>query len=268
MRFGFLKQKKFLLAVGIILLIVVYNFTALGAQGSRLQAVFYYLGSPFWRAGRSVSSVWTGLTGGWTWQAKLAESEKYASSLAAENARLNWLQDENRELRELLGFKATLAQAILPASVLAWTDFSGQSVMVINQGGQAGVLPKLPVVSSDGVLIGKVASVTPGTALVLLTVDSESSIAASLARDSSVQAIVKGKMGLSLSLELLPQDTAIAVNDLIVTSALEENTPPGLVIAKVAAVFYKEGELFKRANLEPLVSLPNVKIVGVVKTVP
>lgn len=267
MRFGFFKQKKFILAVGIILLIVVYNFTALGAQGSRLQAVFYYLGSPFWRAGLAVRSAWTGLTGAWAWQAKLAESEKQSSILAAENAQLNFLRDENRQLRELLGFKTTVSQTVLPASVLAWSDFSGRSVIVINQGSDNGVLLKLPVVSSDGVLIGKVVSITPGTAMVLLTVDSESSIAASLARDSSVQAIVKGKMGLSLLLELLPQDTVIAVGDIIVTSALEDNTPPGLVIAKVAAVFYKEGELFKRANLEPLVSLPNLKTVGVIQAV-
>lgn len=264
MRFGFLKQKKFLLAIFIILLIAVYNFTALGAQGGRLQSVFYYLGSPFWRAGQGLRSTWTGLTGGFALRAKLAESEKFASTLAAENARLNWLQDENRELRELLGFKASLDREILPASVLAWSDFTGRSVIIINQGRQSGVREKLAVVSAEGVLIGKVASVAPKTAVVLLTVDSESSIAASLAKDSAVQAIVKGKMGLSLLLDLLPQDADIIVNDIIVTSALEENTPPGLVIAKVAAVFYKEGELFKRANLEPLVTLPNVKIVGVV----
>jgi len=267
MRFGFLKQKKSLLAVFIVLLILVYNFTALGVYGSRLQPVFYYLGSPFWRAGRGLNSAWAGLTGGWALQAKLAKSEDYASALAAENARLNFLRDENRELRELLGFKASSSQEVLAASVMAWSDFSGQSIIIINQGSEAGVLPRLPVISSGGVLIGKVASVTPGTATVLLTVDNNSSIAASLAKDSAVQAIVKGKTGLSLSLDLLPQDAVIAVGDIVVTSALEDNTPAGLVIGKVAAVFYKDGELFKRANLEPIVSLPNIKIVGVIKTV-
>lgn len=264
MRFNFLKQKKFLAAAVIALAIFGYYFTALGEESARLREALFYVGAPVWRAGGYLNSVWYGLTNSRTLQQRLAAQEQLLAQAESDNIKLNFLRDENRELRELLGFKALVSESVAPASVLSFSALAGRSAIIINQGSANGIKEKFAVVAPNGVLIGKVASVTPGTATVLLIVDSESSVAASLAKDSSVQAIAKGKLGLSLVLDLVPQDTALAVGDFVITSPLEEEVPPGLIIGRVAAVFYKEGELFKRANLEPIVSLANIRTVGVI----
>ncbi len=63
---------------------------------------------------------------------------------------------------------------------------------------------------------------------------------------------------------LFASDTPLAAGDLIVTSAVEANTPAGLVVGRVASVLYREGELFKRANLEPILSGANLRAVGII----
>lgn len=257
-------NKKIILAglgLGIILL---YNLTPARQALAPVQGPLEATGGIFYKAGRSAANFWQGLTAGFSLQKKLVAKEKIIAELAAANTALHYLQAENNDLRALASLpEKPIGYKVLAADVVWLNNEAEKSRLTINRGANDGVKAKSPVLSGEGVFIGKILSVRPDSATVLLTVDRSSAVAATSARDGSLQAIVKGKMGLSLSLELIPQDAQLEAGDIIVTSPLEENTPLGLPLGRVASVYYREGELFKRANLEPLQSIASLRVVGV-----
>lgn len=257
-------NKKFLWPVAILALAALVNFTPLGRPLGALGEPAARWGGGFFGAGRATRDFWQGLTRGFFLQKELSHKEAIISELAKANADLHYLEEENRNLRDLLALQSgNRSQKLIPAEVI-WIDSQAErSLLTISRGRADGLKEKLPVVAGSGVFIGKIASVAEHSAVVVLTTDRASAVAATSARDPNLQAIVKGKMGLSLSLELIPQDAQIESGDIIITSVLEENTPAGLPLGRVAGVYYKEGELFKRANLEPLVTVLNLRAVAV-----
>lgn len=256
-------KKIVLMAIGLAI-ILLYNLTPARYALSWLSGPLEKGGGVFYKAGRGAAHFWEGLTQGFALQTQLEAKEKIIAELAAANTALHYLQDENRDLRALAGLPERIKGYQVINADMVWLNSDAEkSLLTINRGANAGIKEKSPVLSGNGVFIGKVLTVRPDSAIVLLTLDRASAIAATSARDANLQAIVKGKMGLSLSLELIPQDAELEAGDIIVTSPLEENTPPGLSLARVASVYYKEGELFKRANLEPLEKIQSLRVVGV-----
>jgi rod shape-determining protein MreC len=71
-------------------------------------------------------------------------------------------------------------------------------------------------------------------------------------------------MGLTVVMEFIPQTEDIRTGDVVVTSGLERNIPPGLVIGKVTEVNNKSNEVWQSVNIEPLVDLDELTIVAVV----
>lgn len=261
---SWVKSKKFAVPAVGLALILLYNFTGAGRALTWLADPLERIGGKFYGAGLGVNIFWQSLTRGFDLRAELSHKENVISELARANTDLQFLAEANRDLRALLGLKDSQpSHTLIPAAVV-WLNSDGErSVLTIDRGHDDGVAAKMPVVARDGVFIGKVIITKAHSATVLLTTDRDSAVAATSARDPNLQAIVKGKMGLGLSLELIPQDARIEVGDIIITSALEEGTPVGLSLGRVAGVLYKEGELFKRANLEPLVTVPALRLVAV-----
>lgn len=257
-------RKRFGWPLILLVCLLFYYFTPVGKILGRTRDPIYSGGSFFYSAGQTIRKNWEALTGGYRLQRELSNQEKKIIDLIKENTDLHYLQEENTQLRAILNLKnETPEQKLIPASVLTLNRAMRRSLLIINRGEDDGIKVNWPVVSGDGVLIGKILSTTVHTATVVLTIDRESAVAATLAKDPNMQAIVKGKIGLSMFLELVPQAANLVAGDIIITSSLEQNTPSGLPIARVAAVFYKEGELFKQASLEPLLSFDDLRVVGV-----
>jgi len=157
---------------------------------------------------------------------------------------------------------------IIAASVVAASSSSGAHVVYLNRGSAQGVQPGLAVITPLGQLLGKVTAASETAATVLLTTDSSSVIAVTSRQDQTMQAIVRGILGASMVMDLIPQDTRIEKGDTIVTSLLEENTPPGFAVGTVADVSSVPGQLFKYAALEPLFQLYSIGTVGVIAPAP
>jgi len=136
--------------------------------------------------------------------------------------------------------------------------------LLINKGSKDGLFIGAPVIANKSVFVGKIINLDENFASVLLVTDSSAAIAASLGTEPEIQAIVRGMQGLSLYMELIPQDTEIKAGDIVVTSILEENTPKGLLLGTVSTVHYIEGQLFKEATLSPFISLPSLSEVSVI----
>lgn len=264
MAYKFWQQKKILVVLAVLAVFLLVQTGPLRRLTAVLTAPVFKSGAWFYQVGAKTRNGWAGLTGGFALQKKVAEQEERIAALAAANAELAGLAAANRELKDLWQWRAGRSENIIPADVLFFSHALNKQTLLIGRGGKDGLTPGLAVVAHGGVLIGKISRVYEDMAAVLLITDGQSTVAAAPAGRSAIQAIVRGKLGVSLTMELIPQDTQLAAGDLVVTSALEENTPAGLVVGRVASVLYREGELFKRANLEPIISNINLRSVGVI----
>ena len=94
--------------------------------------------------------------------------------------------------------------------------------------------------------------------------DSESVVTVSFAEHAEIQAAAAGRLNVSLIVDFIPQDANIAIGDILITSLLEANTPPGMILGRVSAIEYRQEELFKKASVQPIVSLNNISVVSVI----
>jgi rod shape-determining protein MreC len=73
-----------------------------------------------------------------------------------------------------------------------------------------------------------------------------------LINDRRTIGVAYGTIGGLLEIRFIPTDEIIEINDLVVTSGLEETIQSGLLIGQVIAVELDQNTLFQTALLEPL----------------
>ena len=185
------------------------------------------------------------------------------SDLLYENSQLNVYKLENEKLRGILNFFQGKNFNYAAASVIG-RDLSKANTLIINKGRQDGIEAGYPAVVDDGVIIGKVSDVKDDLATILLITDNFSQLAVSTISSNKTTGLAKGEFGLSLQVELIPQDLDLKEGDLIITSGLENNIPRGLILGKVNRIVSHENELFKSATLNPLVDLSEITVLSIV----
>ena len=172
-------------------------------------------------------------------------------------------EDDNRELRALLGFAERESQTPVMAHVLAQTPQAGRHTILLDKGADSGLSPDMPVIVGDGILIGKILSVNQRTSLALLLTDTRSHVGGLIENEDSTLGVVQGKRGLSLEMRLIPQNQHIQADDIVVTSGIEPLIPKGLVVGKVQSVEVEERNPFKRATIVSPVDFDLLEIVAV-----
>ena len=122
----------------------------------------------------------------------------------------------------------------------------------------------MPVIVSQGILIGKVEEVYANMARVVLLTDSESIINV---RDLETEAkgVVRGKFGLGLVLEMVSQDDALSAGDPIITSGLGGDFPKGLLVGKIQEPKSSLDQIFQGATVIAPVKYSNLDVVFVIK---
>lgn len=268
MRARWLKQKHVAAPLIIAAFLGLYWLTPFKRAVQSAERPVFAVGGLFFNAGKGIQKFWIGLSQGYSLQNTIYEQDKEIARLESENSRLRSSLNADNFTKDVLGALESMPTKVIEADVLSLSNISASHIIYINKGAKDGVSENLPVLSAAGNFIGKTSKVNASVATVLLATDSKSIVAAQTENNSNIQAIVKGNLGLSLFMELIPQDAEINVGDIVVTSVLEENTPPEIPIGKVAAVFYNEGELFKFAQLEPLMPVYKIRKVKIITQLP
>lgn len=190
--------------------------------------------------------------------------------LAEEAAKSAVLEEENTTLRALLQFSKRRSERSILASVVARSLVHQSSKVVIDRGAEDGVQVGYPVLvafedvaEGQGILIGKVTAVTARSATVTTLTDPALSTAATIVNRSRTIGVVSGIAGTLLSLQYVPQEEELAVNQLVLTSGLEPHIPSGLVIGLINAVYKEEAEPFQQAIVEPLGDARRLSVVSV-----
>ena len=172
------------------------------------------------------------------------------------------------ELDDLLRIAGAGRYGVVPAQVIAigaaqtfsWT-------VTIDAGRSDGLRPDMTVINGDG-LVGRVKTVGPVTATVLLIIDPESAVGVRLEKSMEV-GIASGQGGDddgALGLQLLDAQSSVARGDRLVSFGSRGAAPyvAGVPVGEVVLVRRSLGTLTRTATVRPFVDFSTLDLVGVV----
>jgi len=200
-------------------------------------------------------------------QEKVNELEEEVNKLMVKNAELSGLEAENKALREHLNFLSVKKYHYVMSNVISRTDLSDigdrTETIIIDKGLIDGLYAGLPVLDSEGAVVGKIAEVKEDLAKVFLVNNKNCKLAATILNQQKTNGIAEGELGLTIKMNFIPQTENIKNGDIIVTSGLEKSIPRGLVIGKVSQINKESNELWQNATIEPMFDPNELIIVSV-----
>ncbi len=179
--------------------------------------------------------------------------ETRINELAIDQASFFDLQKENEDLRKELGFVKRSGFDSVPASIISRVSSLQKSTFSVDAGENQGIALGSAVIVQNGMYIGKVTHVTKTQSVVTTTTDKENATAVTLLNKTKTIGIAQGKSGNLIELKFIPADEKLSVNDLVITSGLEQNVPAGLLVGIINTVRPDPEAPFQEAVLEPLV---------------
>ena len=207
-------------------------------------------------------------------------------SLADENDRL---QTENDALRSqvvsdefeksqyedlvaLVGLQQTLFPAAVTASVIANGVSNFEYTITINRGSGDGIKRGQPVATGSAdapMLVGRVESVTPVSADVLLLIDRDLAVAATIG-DTEEAGLIEGQGASDLRMSLFEPGTLIEGGDSVFTQGYELDGQPGLypsgmLIGQVSRLIESENETQQYVEVRPAVDFDTLQFVLVLQ---
>jgi len=188
-----------------------------------------------------------------------AQNEK----LLQENSLLKALQEETAVTKRMQQFLNSINSRGVTAHVIGKSS-TEKKTLLIDKGQDQGVKKGLAAITENGILIGTVSDVQARTSHILLITDSSQNIAAKIQNDLSSPGVIKGEFGLALSMQLIPQNDQVEKQQTIVTSALDPNIPPNLLIGTITEVIKKEGSVFQDAKVVSPIQIERVETISII----
>ncbi|MFW5786948.1 MAG: rod shape-determining protein MreC [Halanaerobiales bacterium] len=165
------------------------------------------------------------------------ELKKEVAELEREKQQMENIKRENKRLRELLAFKDFVDYKTEGAKVIGHGPSTLQNKIIINKGRNEGIEEKMPVISYNGILVGRVESAGNSSARIQMINDPDFVVAGIVQREESRAAgIVKGTNDDVSIMEKIGWDEDIVEEDLILTSGLSDSYPRGIPIGRVIKV--------------------------------
>ena len=264
-------QRRYLAALGLIILSLLLYFAMPAGPSLTLKMVATRMFSPVLRLGTALRASWEGARHEFQSRALMLEENRQLREKLAlqmqEGLRAQELEDENRRLREMVGFRKTNPTRLCAASVIGRDPSSWWKTVFIDAGSDQGVQPNRAVITPAG-LVGKTVSITRTSACVLLIVDPNCKVAA-LVENTRDPGIVEGAFtGLGAEplgrLEFINRDAKIAAGSTVITSGLGGVFPKGIRIGSLEQAPTSESGLYKSARVRPAADLERLEEVFVI----
>lgn len=256
---------KIFAAIGGLFLILLL-FRGVLAQGSAAigGGALRFQGSALWGAGVSLHRFFSPDTD--DARARVTALEQERNALIVENAKLRDAAHEVENLSAVLQFQKRTQATLIVAQVIAGSTEPDIHTIDIDRGARDGALIGDAVVTNDGIVVGKITSVTDTSATVALLTDAHSRFAAALlgADAVTVHGYTEGGHGTGMVMHLIPQQIKVTAGDVVITAGLEAAIPRGLVLGRVESIRHEPNEPFQDAILSPLASLDALTTVAIV----
>jgi len=188
------------------------------------------------------------------------ELQNKVSGLETQLIQMQQQLQELQVLSSLLDFARSNPESqYVAASVIGRDPVPFLRFIQIDRGSDDGLRHGMPVVTQQG-LVGRIDAVTAGAARVQLITDSNTAVNVRL-ESSGIEAMLVGSVTGEVSLQQVPQGLTLTPGELILTSGLGGNYPPGIVVGQVVTVRKRENDLFQTASIQPAVDLTNLPAV-------
>jgi len=184
------------------------------SKGAGVLDVYALISRPFWPG--SAQSDW--LT---------------AAQRLDRQARLQQLEADNQRLRRLLDLQRSESKRV-SAPVISRQAEGWWQQLLIGRGGLQGIAPGDAVIAPGG-LLGRVASVTPTTATVILLTDSSSRVGVWVGARQRHGLLVGAGTSRPV-LRFIEQDVGVRPGDVVTTSPASTLLPPNITIGVVQSV--------------------------------
>jgi len=194
---------------------------------------------------------------------ELAALEAQRDAYAVGYAQGLLLEEENAQLRELLNFLDRQPYEYVTASVISRSIASSSTTFVIDRGSVDGFYKGAPVITGQGVFVGKIISITPTTATVSPLTNTTSATAVSLLNETRTMGIAQGEGNQVVMIHYIPQNEQVDPQDMVVTSGLETSVPSGLFVGIITQVNGETSSPFQEAIVEPWVDARTIRFVSV-----
>jgi rod shape-determining protein MreC len=281
-----LKLSKYwhgLLALSLALVIAGWFSTGL-LHGAR-EVVYPFENAAAW-VRRHIGAPVSGVFSRADLAARNRELADAVDRLCLDVARLEAVAAENRQLRAALNFPPSSNTRIVACPVLSQGGSTGwQRQIRVGKGRLAGLQAGDPVLVAEG-LVGRIESVMPHTADVLLLSDPNSRVACELdpppAGTAAVRGVLCGSGGRAagegalrllyvidpLRLRFLKRDVEVSPQTRVVTSGLGGVFPRGLQVGYLLETTVDPAGLYREALVMPAADLGNLQTVFVLAKVP
>lgn len=194
---------------------------------------------------------------------RVLDLQQQIADLTFQVSQLTYLREENQLLREALAYELDERYEAVISDVIA-LDTDLDNALIVNRGERHGARVGDAVIVGEGHVVGKVIEVASSQSTVLLLTDPQLHFTATLSGSTQPIGVTEGQFGLSVVIDLIPQNTQLEQGDVIVTSGLEEGIPQGLLIGTINRIISSDNELFKQATLLPFVDLTAIRTVSIV----
>lgn len=197
---------------------------------------------------QNASSKASGATAGffqqiWNFRSTAQENEQLKqrlSTLEVELANARQSEAENERLRALLNLNEHSDIKSVPARVIARDPSVWFNTITINRGSTSGVAVNMPVVTGGGI-VGRVITVSPFAAQVMLITDEKSGAGAVVGQlgQSGALGSVRGRADLGVSIVEMRYVSGlekVEVNDTVMTTGQDGIYPAGLNVGRVVDV--------------------------------
>lgn len=173
------------------------------------------------------------------------------------------LRGKVQELETLLAYRQTSGRAGIFARVMGRSGEIEGDTLLVDQGSEEGSTVGAAVISGEGMFLGVVIAVEPHASIVRLLIDESSNIGVKLMNATETIGIAEGQGGVLLKVSFIPQSADVAIDQLLATSGLDPQIPPGLVVGVVKEVLKDEHDPFQAVLVEPLIDLEHLSIVEI-----
>ncbi len=244
-----MKFTRLIIALAVLVLVVILYLVGVFRPG----VVWLEGAQNFALARVSVSRwSWVGLSAVLADKLKLAEDNRTLrqerDELLAKIVGQDALQRENEFLRGQTKYQPPQGFNRVLGAVIG-RSLGDASLLLINRGSDDGVREGNPVLSSGGLLLGRVATVGLKSSGVLPITAVGSKIGIRLLMPDGVTAIAEGSHGLGLRAVFLPYATTIPAGTIVLTAGLEPGVPADLPLGKIGEAKPTPGQLFQEASV-------------------
>lgn len=259
-----MRQSFYILTLAGILIVVLFNLP--GSTTARMDNFLRDATLPLSRPMAQILASGRGLFKSEPPAANQIRLMAEITQLRLELQQVRALEQENRDLRQMLGLSAHVGRRLIAAEIIARDISAWWQTARLNKGIANDITIDMPVITTQG-LAGRIIRASKNTSDVLFLVDPACKVSARFTH-SDAFGIVQGqgtswRGRASCRMDFINKTVQIKRGDEVVTSGLGGVYPSGLVIGHVDQVRLDNSGLYQSADIVPVANLRSLDLVFV-----